>query len=173
MLQSQVVAKDFAGVLKAITALRTDSLRIVAIDGLPGSGKSTLGEQVAAALGAQQVDFVDFLVKDQGEFVGALRTDELAVALTSPPGLVIASGVCMLQVLDRLDFKADVLVYVKRMAIWGWADEDEVVGDQLEELARLNGMSPDDLPLHLEVREYHREFVPHERADVVLERLEA
>ncbi len=48
-----------------------------------------------------------------------------------------------------------VLVYVQRMAVWGWADADELEG-------------PDGSPLVREVRAYHKQYRPHERADIVL-----
>ena len=71
-----------------------------------------------------------------------------------------------------LQLKPDVLIYVKRMAKWGWADEDEMNGNKLEELAALNSMNSSAPALRLEVRQYHREFRPHEVADIVFERLE-
>jgi broad-specificity NMP kinase len=172
LIRNQVVVKDVTGVLKAIETQRTGSVRVIAVDGFPGSGKSTLGAQVAAALDAQVVDFDDFLIRDQGEFISALKLTDLATAMDADQGLVVASGVCMLLVLLRLQIKPDLLVYVKRMAIWGWADQDEVEGDEAEGATIITGSNLDHHPLDLEVHRYHRQFRPQDVADVVLERLE-
>jgi hypothetical protein len=89
-----------------------------------------------------------------------------------PDRLVIVSGVCILRVLEAVQLRPDVLVYVKRMRKWGWADEDEVNGDELERTAEALGVKAEAWPLQVEVREYHRRYCPHERAAIVLERLD-
>lgn len=165
----QRIARSAAEVSVAVTAL-IPRISLIAIDGVPGAGKSTLREQLAKDLGAGEVDLDDFLIRNQGKFVDALRMEDLAAALTSARRPIVASGICMLQVLHRLKREPDALIYVKRMAIWGWADADEVEGSQIEELAAISGLSDHEMVLELEVRAYHRQFMPQEVAQVVFER---
>lgn len=147
--------------------------RLMAIDGAPGSGKSTLSVQLVQALDAHKVELDDFLIPDQGEFFGALRMHDLAAALTSPPGRIVVSDACIRKVLWHLHLKPDVLVYVKRIAIWRWADQDEIEGDQIKQISAVNGPNAEIPKLHFEVREYHQEFQPQIIADIVFERIEA
>lgn len=169
MDKGPVVVRDVAGLIQVLTG-DLHALRLVAIDGVPGAGKSTLRRNLAGPLSASELELDDFLIRNQKEFVAALRTDDLASALASSRGLVIVSGACVLKVLASLQLKPDVFIYVKRMAIWGWADEEEVNGSQIEGSAAITKASSDAAALDLEVRRYHGEFRPHEVADVVFER---
>jgi hypothetical protein len=165
------IAKDVVDLLQILSE-RSAPIHLIAIDGTTGAGKSFLRNQLARALCAHELEFDEYLIRDREEFVRALKMKDLANALTQLQTPVVASGVCMLKVLQQLQIEPDVLVYVKRMAIWGWADHDEVEGDEIEELAAHIGLSTDDLQLHLEVRQYHRDFRPQHTADVIFERLE-
>lgn len=167
----RIICRGAEDLISAIRTLPAPP-RLIAIDGVPGSGKSTLRSQLALAFDAQEVELDDFLTPDQGEFVAALRMDDLASALTSPLGLIVVSGACMLKVLEHLHLEPDVLVYVKRMAIWGWADQDEVEGDQIDQIAAALDVIAEISHLHVEVRDYHREFQPQNIAHIVLERFE-
>lgn len=166
-----VIAQSFSSVAQVIRNW-APTPRLIAIDGVPGSGKSTLRAHLVDFFSAHSVELDDFLVRDRGEFVGALRMGDLSAALSEQPGLVIVSGACMLQVLERLQSAPDVLVYVKRMARWGWADEDEVESDQLEMLSNSFGLNDSDLSLNHEVRLYHQKFRPQDKASIVFERIE-
>ena len=117
------------------------------------------------------MDLDTFLVEKTNKFFGALRLDDLQDALQMP-GLTFISGICMMRVLDALNMRADALIYVKRMRKWGWADEDEVDGDELEKHAASVGVPPETFALPLEVRDYHRSYQPHHRAHILLERLD-
>ncbi len=146
--------------------------RLVAIDGVAGAGKSALGAQLATAFdGALHIDLDKFLVPKADKFVAALRLDELTEALRVPARKFV-SGICMIRVLEAVGVRADALIYVKRMRRWGWADEDEADGDDLEKHAATVGLTPEWFPLPLEVRNYHRSYEPHRRADIVFERLD-
>lgn len=171
MAKGPAVVRDVAGLIQVLTGA-LHALRLVAIDGVPGAGKSTLRRNLAGPLSASELELDNFLIRNQKEFVAAVRTDDLASALASSRALVIVSGACVLKVLASLQLKPDVLIYVKRMAVWGWADEEAVSGSQIEELAGIQNTSSDALALHLEVRRYHREFRPHDVADIVFERLD-
>lgn len=135
---------------------------IVAVDGVTGAGKTTLARQVAPLLKAQPVDLDDFLNKPISTFVEYLRLDALHAALSAAPGAVVVSGVCVLEALHRIGMAPYCLVYVKRFSEdWGWEDEDEILGRHGETLAA-SGLATG--PLLAAVRDYHRKWLPHERA---------
>jgi hypothetical protein len=150
-----------------------EGVRVVAIDGVDGSGKSYLRAQLAACIeGSTEVDLDDHLVRNQKKFVGALRLDDLAANLPRQ-GFVLISGVCMRDVLQRIGLSADVHIYVKRMARWGWADEDEVEGPATVALTEAAGIAGRASALAAEVIAYHQRFRPQDCADIIYERQEA
>ncbi len=149
---------------------------ILAVDGFQASGKTTLACTVGLHLGRKVVSADDYLNKNQGAFFSQLRLPELAATL-SPPDNYILDGVCCLQVLDVLGISVDTIVYVKRMASWGWADEAALKsfsqhgrttlsadGEPVDHCARLLR------ELWAEVAAYHVAYRPHERAHIAYER---
>ncbi len=188
-----MLCRSFAGYIKArqhkmhlcftpedvASAISGDSHRLIAIDGFQGSGKTTLARTLGKLLNMPVVSADDYLNRNQGAFFGHLRIEELASALMNR-GPCIFEGVCTLQILEAVGDQPNVLIYVKRMAIWGWADEDEL-GNVL---ATPNGSPPRALeaaeqldPLQIalqglwgEVAQYHRRYRPHEFAHVLYER---
>lgn len=89
----------------------------------------------------------------------------------------------MRQVLETSGLRPDAYVYVKRMARWGWADEDSLeingnVEDHLERLreevaALLAAEARPALGLWEEVIRYHGTYRPHKQADFVFLRSDA
>jgi hypothetical protein len=133
-----------------------------AIDGVPTAGKSALRAQLATACDGSEVELDRYLVPKQDKYVDALKIPDLMTALDAAARPTFISGVCVLRVLEVLGRKAEVHIYVKRMAKWGWPDADEVT-----EHARYS----DPLsPLGEEVRQYHLVYMPQERADLIYER---
>lgn len=129
---------------------RTDA-SLIALDGLPGSGKSTLAASLSARLAIRAVHLDDYLVHGCVGFTDYLRYEDLRRALLPRP--VIVEGVCMLDVLDRLELRPDQLVYL-----------------QAPFAARLLDRSH---PLVREVRAYTDRSQPLERANLVLARSES
>lgn len=159
---------ELLSTLRAVVA-RT---RIVTIDGWHGSGKSTLASNLANRIGAKHLDLDSFLIPDQRVFVEAIRYEQLQPAIDKASDSLIVSGVCMLEVLRRVDVVPDCKIYLKRMADWGWADQDEIEGQKLEIVAEALGKQVSEFALSLEVRTYHRNHMPHENADIAFLRYE-
>ncbi len=170
--QPQATVAGIHEALRLLPDRLASSVRLIAVDGATGAGKSALARQLAIALDATAVDLDDYLVKGKEEFFGALRLDDLEVTLAPPSGVVVVSGVCNLRVLEALNLSADLLIYVKRMRKRGWADEEEVDLNALAKFAREQGKPIGTWPLALEVCEYHRDYRPVERADLIVERLD-
>jgi hypothetical protein len=146
---------------------------IVLIDGVSGAGKSTLGAQLECAFdGSAYIDLDSFLRPREGRYVDALRFLDLEARLAEAPRPQFLAGVCALDVADRLGLEVSAHVYVMRMNRFGWADEDEALGDAIEEIAKAARLDPQDVALQREVRDYHRRARPHERADFVVHRQE-
>lgn len=137
--------------------------RAITIDGAPGAGKTTMGASLAQKLCVQHLDLDWFLERDQDVFVDALRVEEFLRVSALYQRMVI-SGVCIVEVLDRLKIKDAFKVYLKRVDAGKWADEEELYGNFLEEAESLGAASG---ALRYEVRGYHRHVRPDENADVI------
>jgi hypothetical protein len=136
----------------------------IAVDGWFDAGKTTLAQELAFLLGRVCLDLDSFLGHPKGEFIRTLDIGALAEALGSSPPLVL-SGVCMLEVLAQLERPATTLIYVKRMAAWGWIDEDEASGQAMFG-------EPGPSQEVLELRRYHVRHRPWTKAEYVFERPE-
>jgi|TARA_R110002096_G_scaffold87006_8_gene199885 hypothetical protein len=130
---------------------------VIGIDGWTGVGKTCLANALANATGGRTFDLDTALNKDQKCYVAALRFDEIRRAFSSD-GLLFVSGICLRQVLRLVDVEADAHVYVKRMAVWGWADEDELLATN-PDFSKSNTTSISE-----ELRRYHLQWEPHLRS---------
>jgi hypothetical protein len=158
------------------SALLSHRAGLIAVDGFQGSGKSTLAKTLGHALGLKVIHADDYLIRNRGAFFKYLVTDRIAtdVAATGP---CIIEGLCCLKILQAIGQDANCLVYVKRMAIWGWADEDELESYATKGLKVLHGqVDPLAQSLHDlwdEVAGYHMQFQPHIATNIIYERGEA
>jgi hypothetical protein len=156
-----------------------DATCVIAIDGFQASGKTTLAQALAEQLNLPLVSADDYLFKNQGAFFEYLQMEKVSAALRMHERCIF-EGVCCLKILQTVDVNANLLVYVKRMAIWGWADESE-----LESVASVSSATIDSSPLIAdthdpvqinihnlwkEVALYHKQYRPHEVANIVYER---
>lgn len=137
----------------------------IGVDGWTGVGKTTLAEGLAAILSGSCYDLDHALTPDQKRYVSALRFPELTEAVAHLQRPLFVSGICLREALDRVEVSLDALVYVKRMATWGWADEDELIG-KLPEVAGASGAA-----VRIELRAYHEKWKPHLVANYEFQRL--
>ena len=121
---------------QVLSALSLHQYGIVAIDGFQGSGKSTLAQGMGSALNLKVFNADDYLDRNRGAFFDYLAMNRIAMDVGAT-GPCILEGLCCLKILHALGRKADCLVYVKRMAIWGWADEDELESYAADGLGKL------------------------------------
>jgi len=130
--------------------IRQTDASLIAIDGLPGAGKSTLAASLSALLTIRAVHLDDYLVHGSVGFTDYLRYEDLQRALLQRP--VILEGVCMLDVLDRLELRPDQFVYLQAPIATRSLDRSH--------------------SLVREVRAYTDRSHPAERANLVLARSE-
>ena len=142
--------------------------RPVLIDGWMSAGKSTLARALATAVHGQMLDADEYLIRNQNAFIAALDTIALQEAFFNAERPILA-GVCMRQIHALLGSPQASHVYVKRMASWGWADEDDAILELSDYSNECQAHTPS---LVLEVRAYHELWHPHEIADFTYERVE-
>lgn len=125
--------------LAGVVSVLSDPL--VAIDGVDGSGKTTLAKRLSATSGWNRVDLDDHLEGDRRPFVEQIRFDALEKAIEPRP--IIVSGIHMLEVLNRVGVRPDFLIYVIRMSDTGIpADLDLIERDTNPELSVGQPMPP-------------------------------
>ena len=156
---------------------------LISLDGLPGSGKTTLGRRLASPLQGVHIVLDDCLVRNQGTYVDHLRLDDLRDAIASArrqAKIAILDGICMEKVCEGLGVVPDRRVYLRRLDSRGDWMEGEIfvsgagVNQALQHEEALANMMGSTLPeLQREVIEYHFAYAPHENADYVFERRDA
>lgn len=151
-------------------------LNLIAIDGFHASGKTTLAKQLSDRYELPIVSADNYLNRNQGSYFNQLRLLEIASSISQSPQCIF-EGICALQILDAINIKPDLLIYVKRMALWGWADEDHLerpdsraTQQQTVDLVPLESLQIAIGGLREEVVTYHLNYQPHLVANYVFER---
>jgi hypothetical protein len=141
--------RDYTAVVEALApVLENLPGKIVAIGGLPGVGKTTLGRYLAYRFNVSLIETDLFLLPGKGRLV--YRNEEIArivakrVDASSRP--VIVEGTAVLRLLTDLERKPDFTIYVTNK------DAPESHGDLLRDL-----------------KAYYAEFLPSSLADLKIE----
>ena len=172
------------------------NIRIVSIDGEDGSGKSTLAEEISSIANGFHLNLDNdrYFDKNKGGYVKHLKYDIIKSDLDdclSKGKIVNLDGVCNLKILQKLDFKADLRIYVKKLiyGIWDYEEKleyskdiEEVIREQRRKLrtfkemaAKLEGKEREssessEESLSEEILRYHFEYKPNLNADIIFER---
>ena len=109
--EGEITCRNGQSMGEVVERLRMSNASLIALDGLPGAGKSRLAVRLSALLKVRSVHLDDYLVRNSVGFVDHLDDGELRRALLVRP--VIVEGVCMLDVLDRIGLRPDPLVYLQ------------------------------------------------------------
>jgi hypothetical protein len=136
---------------EVVRHLRASNASLIALDGLPGAGKSTLAVRLSVLMGTRSVHLDDYLVRNSIGFTDHLAYEELRRALLVRP--VVVEGVCILDVLGRLGLRPDQLLYLQEPCSARFLDASH--------------------PLVREVRAYIERARPADRATFVLERADS
>jgi len=185
-------AKDLA---EHLLDLELPGGSLITVDGMDGSGKSHLARKLAKKLSTRHVEIDNFLNQKRGGFLDHIRYTELADTLQRDDGgaTFVVEGCCILEVMRRVEGVPDLKIYLKHKRVGQWAcdflakyenAEDAIAGEteairnfkelfsKLEE-SDAQEQSPAALPpLRKELIDYHFEYLPHEKADLIFVRSE-
>ena len=120
--------------------------KLIAIDGLPGAGKTTLVRFLACTFNVSLIETDLFLVEGPGRLVYRKdEIDQLIEKRLKKPRPVIVEGASVLRLLADLNRNADFLIYLTNQ------NAPEIGGS-----------------LALDLANYHASFTPDAKADLVL-----
>ena len=161
---------------------------LIGIDGVDGSGKTTLAKRLAKRFGGSVVSLDDYLDKNQNAYTLHVRCHELNRAIANSQSPILIEGVCLLAVARRCGFSVDVHVYVRRLSKNSllWHDEEmcmaETEADELKRVERelqaaAAKLGDEDDPisdqnglgLRGELIDYHAGWKPVQLADLVFD----
>ena len=164
--------------------VRTRGRVIIGIDGAIGAGKSCLAHAIGSRFGETVISLDKYVTSGKGRYRTSIRYQSLRQDLERYKGqerVLVVEGVCLLEILDRVDVSPDVVVYVKRVSRNGyWLDEEtcdrarglrELLRDirSREERVKRPGIGD----LEREVAEYHCHYTPLARATYVYHRVDS
>jgi hypothetical protein len=145
---------------------------VVGVEGFTSSGKSHFADLLAKEVSAVVVHTDEYVTEGDVSLPYRDRVDHIAISsalsgIALRSSLAIVEGICLREVLHRLNIAASAYVYVKVLATNGlWHD-----GLNLEDFEREAASTRLDEP-HRSDFIYHAKWRPHERADIVFERIE-
>jgi hypothetical protein len=162
---SMQVTEDIEDICARILALHPSA--IVGLEGFQGSGKSTLAVQLSERLSVAvfQLDRFARMFDPSPPYVECLDISALkqALELRQQSTLTIVEGICLRDVLARVDLAATILIYVKRVGTNGlWYD-----GMRLDKYQAGDRIPEDDEELYRSDMKYHAKVCPHEKADLI------
>ncbi len=186
----------FTEIEKLITFFKNElnnNVRIIAIDGIDGSGKSYLTTKLAPILNAIHINLDDFLISNKGGFLKFIKYSELAKRLSKTMQsncIAIVEGVCVLQVLEKIEISPQIHIYIKEVdkgGFWlkgikyyhyeNWDSYHEKENyalkksRSLEKFFRKNELECDEYSLLRDRDKYHFDYKPHLSADIIFERI--
>jgi len=150
------------GVVLSKVLLGHPDWKIVGIDGAMQSGKSTLITKfIANYLNAKILDLDSFINIDETSII---YTKSLQI---EPTAKYIADGILNREILDHFNISADIYIYVKKMANYGWTERDWLDKELVADYGLNTGFQSSSIDR--QIYRYHNEYSPIENADIILE----
>jgi hypothetical protein len=159
-----------------IEFLRLRDYKLVAIDGFPAAGKSTLAKYIGTKTAMRVISIDMYLSKNKGSYFPHLDLTKIGTDIDMSEKCIV-EGLCCLKVLNEICRPPTAIIYVKRTGRCGWLDEDDLTDKVDQELAaacgELDAAENSYIALMAEVRAYHASYRPHETSDIEYLRAEA
>jgi hypothetical protein len=142
--------------------------KVLRFEGFDGVGKSGLAKLVASRIAAEHIEGDKFAFKPDvpTPYPGCLRREEFDAEISAAIGsgkLVVLDAVCLGEVAPSSRWGRGFVVYVKRLS---FNNQDPIWHDgfHLEDEEENHSDEP-----HRGILQYHRQFRPHESADLIIE----
>jgi hypothetical protein len=145
---------------------------LIGVEGFCSSGKSRLADRLALDMDADVIHTDDYALKfdEPPTYVDCLKLEELAGAISRRSGnkRTFIEGIYLRDVLSRCNADVELFFYVRRIGQNGlWYDELH-----LESFEHGEAEEGDEIEPHLSDLKYHSRTRPHEKADIVFDRIE-
>lgn len=162
-------------------AFGAGGVRLISVDGMPQSGKSTLAREICVSLGISLIECDNYIAHGQKFYphtldLDRLRTDLAAIHTAGKP--VVVEGIMVSLVLQALSTRSDLTIYVRRRRENGLLARAELLDDAVSveslleeenEICRAAGISDSEPILARELIAYHKEVRPHANAMIIYE----
>ena len=165
-----------AASLIAIVQEMHHNFQLVSIDGWMGSGKTWMGKYLSKHLGFNPIDLDQFRITNASSYVQDLDYQRLMYHLDNSDLKVAISGICVQKVLEKLEHRSCLKLYIKRVGANGlWYEEVYEPSDCecYRSIALEATGSGEVAALDLEVCEYHVLVRPNETAHIIFKRFES
>ncbi len=162
-----ITRSDTNEVASWITSFAPNSTsRLIRIEGVCGSGKTSIARQLEARGVGVHINADDFITRPAGAipYAGCVEHDKLDAAIASADRtgkVVILDAVCSEEVAPVQRWGQGLRIYVKQLS-FNTVDPIWHVGLHLED-------APPVLEPHRSVHLYHLRVLPHMKADLIVE----
>lgn len=162
---------------------------IIAVDGYDGSGKTYLSKTIYNKFkDFAWIDFDDYRKNKKANYIESLNIPLIKSKIFNQKKIIF-SGICMLQILEKIKINNFIHIYIKKYNEFGWADKDDCcflgkIEDYIKKevndmnnFYKLSGESdkvfkPIDLGIRPYLIKYHQRYKPHESSKIIFKRLE-
>lgn len=155
--------------------------QLVGIDGVNGTGKSSLSRDLGKRLDSPVIETDSFIQYGDRHYPEILNLDELRSTLIDElkqRQVVIVEGIMLSIVLDAIDVAASSKVYVRHSLQNGTLSHSDLLDANVtetellakeNEICRLVGIADDAPILARELITYHKRYRPYEHAHAILQ----
>ncbi len=153
---------------------------LIGIDGINGSGKTSLAKKLASKLDASRLSLDDFIQNGDEEYSERINRYGVKKAIqNSNDSPLIVEGICLLAIAEQCDFSLDRHIYIKPyeqddennsiMSGSVEAIESKKREDDMAYLKLTGKKSPAGSYLGVTLAKYHRVFCPLQKADYIVD----
>ena len=141
----------------------------VGIDGFNGTRKSNLSYRLGYELLAEVVGVDNFIKPDSGtswrSFINhELLSRRINILRGYGNGRVVVEGICLLEILDTVHIKPDVLIYAQEVdQVMSWKYQNIEDGQEYQRLLSLASSNV----VQVDVLKYHKKYLPWKRAGYI------